>query len=214
MPVVIDLHVHTTYGSQCSRLRPQELIRAARRRRLDGLCITEHNYCWDDHAFNSLAEAAWEEGIRLFRGIEVTTDRGHVLVFGLPGFISGIHRLGRLRQVVEEYGGLMILAHPVRQEGLLVLSNGSLPLDYVDALEVYNGTYTEAERQEALDLAGKFGLLGVGGSDAHDFYSVGSSVTILDYEVETEAELIAAISQRRCCPAQSTIPRGSWVRAW
>jgi hypothetical protein len=44
----------------------------------------------------------------------VTTDLGHIIVFGLDRYVSGIRDPYRLRSVVEDAGGVMIAAHPFR----------------------------------------------------------------------------------------------------
>ena len=43
----IDLHIHTAPLSACSYIDPRELIQEARRLKLDGICLTEHQVVWD-----------------------------------------------------------------------------------------------------------------------------------------------------------------------
>ena len=48
--MLIDLHCHTKVHSACSALTPEALVRAARARGVDGVCITEHDALWQqDH---------------------------------------------------------------------------------------------------------------------------------------------------------------------
>ncbi|MCH8890773.1 MAG: hypothetical protein IH827_06830 [Myxococcales bacterium] len=47
-------------------------------------------------------------------GMEVSTDLGHILVLGLDRYVPGIRRAEELRNVVEEAGAYMIVAHPFR----------------------------------------------------------------------------------------------------
>ena len=75
----IDLHIHTAPLSACSYIDPRELIQEARRLKLDGICLTEHQVVWDRAEVDRLAE---EAGIRIFRGNEFTTNQGDILVFG------------------------------------------------------------------------------------------------------------------------------------
>ena len=37
-----DLHMHTHY-SRCSNLKPQTILKLAKKRRLDGIAITDHH---------------------------------------------------------------------------------------------------------------------------------------------------------------------------
>jgi predicted metal-dependent phosphoesterase TrpH len=75
----IDLHIHTAPRSACSYLDPLELIHEARRLKLDGICLTEHQVLWDIGDVEKLAE---DGGIKIFRGNEFTTNQGDILVFG------------------------------------------------------------------------------------------------------------------------------------
>ena len=76
----IDLHVHTAPRSRCSLLDPEEAIRAARARGLDGICFTEHNCLWESRAIKELAD---RHGFPVLQGVEVDTPCGHLLVYGL-----------------------------------------------------------------------------------------------------------------------------------
>ena len=60
----IDLHIHTFPRSACSHLGLSELTEAANHRKLDGICLTEHQVVW------SLEEAekfAADAKIKVFR---------------------------------------------------------------------------------------------------------------------------------------------------
>ena len=110
MPV-FDLHVHTARGSSDSSLTPAQLVQRAREAGLDGVCLTEHGGGWTDR---ELEEAFADSGVTVIRGLEVDTDAGHVLVFGLPAYVNGMHRIEELRSVVDRAGGAMVSAHPFR----------------------------------------------------------------------------------------------------
>jgi len=90
--VLIDLHVHTFPRSKCSNINPTELIQEARRIGLDGFCLTEHQVLWDLDEVERLAD---DKGIKIFRGNEITTAQGDVLVFGLDQDIQGIKSIER-----------------------------------------------------------------------------------------------------------------------
>ena len=97
MPTVIDLHVHTTRGSSDSSLTPEAMIVEAKRIGLKGICITEHNTLWDKSIFK---EFAYRHDMLLIRGVEVDTDMGHVLAFGLDEYVSGISKIQELRKII------------------------------------------------------------------------------------------------------------------
>jgi len=48
--VIVDLHTHTRFGSNCSYLDPGELVWRAKEVGIDGVCITEHELCREAEA--------------------------------------------------------------------------------------------------------------------------------------------------------------------
>ena len=76
--MLIDLHCHTKVHSPCSALTPDALVRAAQARGLDGVCITEHDALWPLAEIEILTRTMQ---FLVLRGMEVTTEVGHVLVF-------------------------------------------------------------------------------------------------------------------------------------
>ena len=111
MAKLFDLHIHTTKGSSDSSLKPDDLILEADRLGLRGLCITEHSGPWDRHEFQRFASL---HDVVLVRAMEVETDMGHMLAFGLDKFQSGFHKAAKLRKAADEVGGFVVTAHPFR----------------------------------------------------------------------------------------------------
>ena len=91
----IDLHVHTSPRSPCSNINPAELIEEAKRIGLDGFCLTEHQVLWD---WEEVVRLAGNKGIKIFRGNEITTAQGDILVFGLDQDIKGIITIQELHR--------------------------------------------------------------------------------------------------------------------
>lgn len=199
----IDLHIHTRPRSPCSAIDPMDLIRQARGKGLDGVCLTEHQSLWDPM---EIADLASRNGIRIFQGNEVTTNQGDILVFGYKEDVKGVVGIQELREAVTEAGGLMFAAHPFR--GFLVFGFAQLQMDveqacrrsvfrYVDGLEVLNCRLTKQENDLARQVAQRLGLLGVAGSDAHRLEEIGRYVTVFQREIRTEAELIEELRAGR-----------------
>lgn len=199
----IDLHVHTTEHSPCSVMSPDEMMAAAVEADLDGICLTEHNRIWQGSDAKALGE---KYGLAVFRGMEITTTAGDVLVFGLEEEPSSLWTPETLKQRVDNVGGVAIAAHPFR--GFLVFGFTSLRMDLSQALdnplfanvhgvEVCNSKVTRDENQFAGKVADALGLVKVGGSDAHDPKAVGTCVNIFDDVIEDESELIQAIRNGR-----------------
>ena len=176
-----------------------ELIRAGKERGLDGICLTEHNKPWDREEVLRLSE---EFEFPIFRGIEVTTKDGDILVFGFHEETPEIMTAGELRQRVTQVGGYMIAAHPFR--GFLLFGFPELSLTpeqaaerpifhEVDAIEAYNCKVTEQETRMAFELAELLHLPCVGGSDAHKVVDVGKYATNFENTISSEKELLAEL---------------------
>ena len=93
MARLFDLHIHTTKGSSDSNLSPEDLILEADRMGLRGLCLTEHSGPWDLHEFRRFADL---HNVVLIRAMEVETDMGHVLAFGMDEYQPGFHKVETL----------------------------------------------------------------------------------------------------------------------
>ncbi len=197
----IDLHVHTAPRSPCSNIDPFELVREAKRIGLDGFCLTEHQVLWTPDEVARLAE---QNGIRIFRGNEITTAQGDVLVFGLDQDIQGIVHAKMLYEKVKSAGAFAIAAHPFR--GFKVFGVGQLGMDldhacskkllkFVDAVEIRNGRVSENENRLAKEVSERLGLPGTAGSDAHEIEALGTWVTCFEKEIHSEKDLIRELRQ-------------------
>jgi predicted metal-dependent phosphoesterase TrpH len=199
----IDLHIHTAPLSACSYIDPQELIQEARRLKLDGICLTEHQVVWNRAEVDRLAEGG---GIRIFRGNEFTTNQGDILVFGFYEDIKELLILQELREKVTAAGGYMIAAHPFR--GFKTFGIGQLQmtveqasrrkmLQLVDAVEVGNGKLAPDENEMARKVAEKLGLPGTGGSDAHRVDEIATWVTVFENDIMDENGLLQELHAGR-----------------
>ena len=189
--MLIDLHCHTKVRSPCSALTPDALVRAARARGLDGVCLTEHDALWP---LDEIERFAIEMRFVVLRGIEVTTEVGHVLVYGVSRHDPAMATLAELHRIVRAEGGLMYLAHPSRRYG-------TLPPDELasvfDSVEAQNGTEGTLQNDDATRLARGLALPGVGGSDCHGVREVGVCATEFDDQVRDEASFLDALRSGR-----------------
>lgn len=210
MARLFDLHIHTTKGSSDSSLTPEDMILEAERIGLRGLCLTEHAGPWDRHEFRQFAAL---HNVVLIRAMEVETDLGHMLAFGLDRYQSGFNQAAELRRAATAAGGFVVTAHPFRgvlsgglhRRALLYQSvPGPLPeqpedalehpvFKLADAVEVANGGTIDRENEFALQVAGLLDLPVTGGSDAHSIHGLGKFVTEFHDEVKSEAEFLRAL---------------------
>jgi predicted metal-dependent phosphoesterase TrpH len=208
----VDLHLHTNRGSADSNLSPKDLVARARAIGIGAVCITEHDSMWEAR---EMAAMVADSGLLFLRGMEVTTDMGHVGAFGLERYVGGIYKLAELRRVVDGEGGLLVANHPFRYKldpRFSFINPDHEPIDpayperaaksrifeLVDAVEVLNGACGEDENLFALKVARHLGLAEVAGSDSHSAGSVGCVTTLLDGSIKDERGLIEAIRAKRC----------------
>lgn len=201
--MIIDLHVHTSPLSPCSKLDPEEAIRQAKSIGLDGICFTEHGKLWSDNDVDYLRR---KYDYLVFCGMEVETRDGHVLVFGLPEDQPAIMDPGELCRKVDAAEGAMIYAHPFR--GFLMFGFSDLQLTVqnacerpifkiMQAIETYSGKSTKNENEMTLAVSQKLGIPGTGGSDAHAVGEIGRCVTFFEDNISNREELIAALKSGR-----------------
>lgn len=209
-------------GSTDSQLKPQELAQLAIAHGLTACCISEHDNVWDRHA---IAKHSADLEVPFIPGMEVTTNLGHILVYGLEGYVSGIRDARVLRQMTKDRGAVMIAAHPLRNRLLPYRANGGGPailgttqpappptveqaaemeiFSLVDEVEVLNGGTSELENYFALRVAGLLGFRGVACSDAHSTHGVGRFATVFERPIRTAGDLATAIRDRSFYPAQA-----------
>ncbi|MFZ5644439.1 MAG: CehA/McbA family metallohydrolase [Bacillota bacterium] len=197
--MIIDMHLHTSAMSSCSKLDPEEAVRYANEIGIDAICFTEHGRLWPESDLERLS-VKW--GIPVFGGMEVETREGHMLVFGLSEDIPGVIPASELRDMVDQAGGVMVYAHPFR--GFLLFGFTDLQLTIkeasgrplfkmVDAVEVLSGKSTKKENNLALEVCNIVSLPGLGGSDAHSPGEIGRCATVFDTQIGNTKELVEAM---------------------
>jgi len=200
--MIIDLHTHTKPWSDDSFLQPHELINRAKQTGLDGICLTEHDWFWDSDAVARLAE---EHDFLVLPGVEINTEEGHLLVFGVEEYSFGMHRIDYLKRIVDEVGGFMILAHPYRRqfwgnEDILAAVERYCRrpgFRLIDTIEVLNGRGSVRQNEFSQELCERLNLRGVGGSDAHFFSDIPSSATFFQRKITSLKGLITELKAGR-----------------
>lgn len=210
--MIVDLHAHTAPRSNCSRTTLEELVETARGRGLDALCITEHDVRWPDE---ELADASRVLDFVLIPGVELTTDVGHVLVFGpleKPLWLG--YRLEELVAECERSDTALVLPHPLRRlAGERAIKGGRTPpkpetvaelpqWSAVHAIEVASTQTTALEHSLTAAALEVVPRPAVGASDAHGAGLAGTYATELDRTVRTAEELAAEIRAGHVKPAR------------
>ncbi len=192
----LDLHVHTRLSGDAKPTAADYAERALRLREkydIDGFVITEHRY-WASERNSELANLSAKTGLVILQGVEVETDFGHILVYGVtPEFARRVDMENRTKgeEVVRaayETGGFPVPAHPSRP--MLGAGIALKALDGIRAIEHLNGGSTSDENDQAERWMKELGVWGAGGSDAHYERELGAAMTVFDNSFRTEAELI------------------------
>jgi predicted metal-dependent phosphoesterase TrpH len=207
--MLIDLHTHTRPLSHDSLLSPDELVAAAKAAGLDAVCLTEHDFAWDPAEARELAR---RHDFTVIPGIEVNTEDGHILAFGLSRYVYGMHRIAELARLVDEVGGVLVAAHPhrrqlpfeLRRDGdwteALDKAAANSAYQHVCAVETLNGRGSERENAFSHDLGRRLDLPAVAGSDAHQAEDVGRVATDFEKRIGGLDDLIAELRAGRFRP--------------
>ena len=196
----IDTHCHTKY-SYDNWLEPLDLVRRAKALGLDGVCITEH-YSYE--ASEPVERIGRDEGLLILRGVEIATDKGHLLAYGIED--DGWNIWGRdsylpLEEVIARInglGGICVPAHPFREVGLAGLLDGVLELQGIAAVETHNGGNRESDNALAIKASAHLELPTLGGSDCHKTVAVGRCATEFFEPVKDMAGFVEAVKAGGC----------------
>jgi predicted metal-dependent phosphoesterase TrpH len=192
----IDLHVHT-HISPCSRLDPEEMVRAALQAGLDGVCVTDHDTM---EIRRHLREGVQENGLVVLFGMEYATPQGDFLLFGPfeelpPGWEAPL-----VLEETSRRGGAAVAAHPFRKGRSLCPNLARVGQEFL--IERYNGRNSAEENDSAASLVARFGLRAAAGSDAHSVEELGRCATVFSEPVLTREQLVQALLRGACTPEQ------------
>ncbi len=194
----IDLHCHSKYSLDTA-FEPEKLIEQAIQMNLDGVCFTEHDSV---EASEPVLKIPVPDDFYVFRGVEITTDKGHLLAYGLkddswniwPAFhypnawavIAKVHQLG----------GVCAPAHPFRV--FESFGEAMWHINGFEAVETHNGRNSLDQNQRALETCQQLGLVSIGGSDCHHKHQVGRAFTLFNNPVRTLEALVEEIKKGAC----------------
>jgi predicted metal-dependent phosphoesterase TrpH len=171
--VLCDLHMHTSWSSDCA-VEAADLIMHATAIGLGAIAVTDHN------VFGGAVEAtelARDHDLVIIPGEEVKTDgQGEVIGLFLREEIPRGLSFADTVTAIKEQDGLVYLPHPFdRMHSIPDPATLQRHLADIDIFEVYNARLLfEAYNDEALRFARKYNLTMGAGSDAHVLQGVGT----------------------------------------
>ena len=169
--VKIDLHMHTCVSKDGS-LHPGDVIKIAKQRGLDRICITDHN-----SIDGALAAQAIDSDFVIV-GEEILTEHGEILAFfvkeWVPPRLSHQETIDRL----EAQGAVISVSHPFDRHRNQAWTEELLEavLPRLDAIEGFNARSIHSvdnEKAKAFALAHNLPI--TAGSDAHTGMEIGAA---------------------------------------
>ena len=169
MEVKLDLHIHSEHSPD-GRMALDEIVACARARGLQGVAVCDHD--------RALTETWDAPDFLLIPGIELSTDRGHLLGLFVTEQIEA-RELDAAIDAVHACGGLAVMAHPFERSSDAQRLDAYL--DRLDGIEVWNGRADRKNPQAnamACALAQRAAKPVTAGSDAHLPEEIGNGVVI------------------------------------
>jgi predicted metal-dependent phosphoesterase TrpH len=172
-----DLHIHTTASDGAATV-PELLAYAAQMPDLRVIAITDHDTI---AAAKEAARLAYQFGIDVIVGEEVSTADGHLLALFIDSFLPPQRPAAETIAAIHAQGGLAIAPHPFDRS---VPSLGRQGLhrsgwDF-DAIEGFNAGVIWSQRgcnAAAQRAAAAMALPAIGSSDAHTLATTGLGYT-------------------------------------
>ncbi len=171
----IEFHCHTIY-SKDSLSRPEALVRAARRKGIQRIIVTDHNTIAGALACHAL------DPQRVVVGEEIMTTKGEILAAyvqeEIPAGLTPRETIARLRA----QGAFISVSHPFdrMRKGHWALPDLLEIAPLVDAIETFNARCMwPGFNSQARRFAQEHGLPGTVGSDAHALFELGRATLLL-----------------------------------
>lgn len=171
-----DLHIHTKYSSD-SKTDPFKLLKTAKKRKLNGIAVTDHDSIKGGIETSKLNK---DKDFEVIIGSEIRTDKADILAYYIQEDIKTDNFFEAIDKIKEQ-NGLAVIAHPFSS----LRNNLSIPFskikNIVDGIECFNGrAILPYENSKALKMVDKYNLAKTGSSDAHLLYEVAQGTTIFE----------------------------------
>lgn len=187
--MLVDMHLHEKTCSPDSFLSLDEIVAIAKARKLDAVCITDHDSMGlKDYA----AEYSRKVGFPIFVGVEYYSLQGDITAWGIESFPD--HRIPAQEFIdqVNAAGGFCVSCHPFRNNKR-GLEENLRSVRGLHGVEVLNSSTDLEANRKALRYCRELGLKAIGASDAHVTQKVAQHITWLPENVSTLEDFVAQL---------------------
>jgi len=188
----IDMHVHTNYSLD-SFITPAQLVGECQKKKIDCVCITDHN------TIDGALEFKEKVNVRVIIGEEIETERGEVIGLFLKEEVSPGLSFIRTIEMIKQQDGIVYVPHPFDgfRKSTVDISMLQQIIDKIDILEVFNSRtlFPQANRW-ALNFAQQHNIIPGVGSDAHNVCEVGNSYVEME-DFAAQAEFMRSLKDAR-----------------
>ncbi len=179
--IKLDLHLHSIYSGD-SLIKPENAIKYAKKKGLDGFAITDHETL---KAYNLLIKKNQYEDFIIIPGMEIATSAGEVIGLFLTEEVNiNDNNFFSIVDNIKEQGGLVVIPHPfdfLRDNRLKMdLLTDKVIKKYIDGIEIVNSRIIFKKCvTKAKNFNKKYNLFETGGSDAHSNKEIGKAYTLI-----------------------------------
>ena len=184
---IIDMHIHLKNRSPCSIIGIEQLM-ASLSQKISGICITDH---WKVSPIKNLSNY----GFKVFFGMEITSEEGDILAYGIKNVPSRILPAQEVIDIIHKQGGVAVCAHPF-SSGHMSFYENFYDFNF-DAIEI-NGAMGKRTKELASKAAKISELPTIGGSDAHSVKQLNSMGTKFSVSIRSVSDIVEAIKTKKC----------------
>ncbi len=195
-----DLHIHTMFSMDCSTPL-EKIVQRCQELKINCIAIADHGIVDGALMMQKLAP------FRVIVAEEILTTQGEIMGMFLketiPGGLTPQETIKRIRA----QGGLVNIPHPFETMRGSALKDWAIEeiVGDIDLMEVLNSRSPfPANTEKARAFAGKHGIPGSAGSDAHTVYEIGNAYVEMP-EFNNKDDFLKSLAQGKIQGRRSSV---------
>lgn len=195
--IKLELHVHTKF-SHDSILFFWLLYLKCLFCKIDYIAITEHNNILGAMNFKNYCLKRGNK-IKVIIGEEIMTNSGEIIgLFLKKNIQSGLTPKETIEEIISQ-NGIVYIPHPYdkkRHKSVLKEIYIEKYKNMIDCIEIHNGrNVSEEYDKKQYEIARKYNIQQIIGSDAHTIFEIGRNYIYVDNEIDTSEKFLKAIKE-------------------